>query len=153
MFKENVVLFFTSFFIKRMIFFKLLMIFFSDKRYLLELYYLYSLNMEETSNNNGNTLSIKFEASTGFRTTMAIEKTKTIEDMLKEYVNKIDLSEDTIGKDIVFLYKCAQLDPKSKSKVEIQFRDNSTIIVFDKRNIIPYWNIKFDSSCRNKTEI
>jgi len=109
--------------------------------------------MEETSNNNGNILSIKFEASTGFITTMAIKKTKTIEDMLKEYVNKIDLSEDTIGKDIMFLYNYTQLDPKSKSKVEIQFRDNSTIIVFDKRNIIPYWNIKFDSSCGNKTEI
>ena len=124
-----------------------------DKIYLLKLYYLYSLNIEETPNNNGNTLSIKFEASTGFRTTMAIEKTKTIEDMLKEYVNKIDLSEDTIGNDILFLYNGFQLDPKSKSKVETKFKDNLTIIVFDKRNIIPYWNIKFESSCGNKTEI
>ena len=84
---------------------------------------------------------------------MAIEKTKTVEDMLKEYVNKIDLSEDTIGNDIVFLYNGFQLDPKSKSKVETEFKDNSTIFVFDKRNLIPYWTIKFDTSTGVKTEI
>ena len=124
----------------------LLMIFFSDKRYVLKLYYLYSLNMKAT-------LSITLSASTGFKTTMAIEKTKTVEDMLKEYVNKIDLSEDTIGNDILFLYNGFQLDPKSKSKVETEFKDNSTIIVFDKRNLIPYWTIKFDTSTGVKTEI
>ena len=124
----------------------LLMIFFSDKRYLLKLYYLYSLNMEAT-------LSINLSASTGFKTTMAIEKTKTVEDMLKEYVNKIDLSENTIGNDIVFIYKGFPLDPKSKSKVETEFKNNSTITVFDKKNLIPYWNIKFETSTGVKTEI
>ena len=61
---------------------------------------------------------------------MAIEKTKTVEDMLKEYVNKIDLSEDTIGNDIVFLYKGFQLDPKSKSKVETEFEKTIQLLLF-----------------------
>ena len=113
-------------------------------------------NMNMQMNNNGpNTLPITFIASTGSITTMEIEKTKTIEDMLKEYVKKIDLPEDTIGEQIKFFYIDNQLDFKSKRKVESHFR-NCPIIsinVIDIGNIIPYWHITFDASPLNITEM
>lgn len=44
-----------------------------------------------------------FKASTGLETIMKINKNKTKEDMLKEYVNKIGIPEETIGKELIFL--------------------------------------------------
>ena len=113
-------------------------------------------NMNMQMNNNGpNTLPITFIASTGSIITMEIEKTKTIEDMLKEYVKKIDLPEDTIGEQIKFFYIDNQLDFKSKRKVESQFRNCPfiSINVIDIGNIIPYWHITFDASPLNITKI
>ena len=113
-------------------------------------------NMNMPMNNNGpNTLPITFIASTGSIITMEIEKTKTIEDMLKEYVKKIDLPEDTIGEQIKFFYIDNQLDFKSKRKVESQFRNCPfiSINVIDIGNIIPYWHITFDASPLNITKI
>ena len=110
-------------------------------------------NIDMMSNNRFNTISITFNSSTGFKTTMAIEKTKTIEDMVKEYLNKIGLSEDTIGKDIMFMCYGAKLDHKSKKNIGSYFRNAASITVYDLKNIIPYWNIKFDASCGIKTEM
>jgi len=111
-------------------------------------------NMNMPMNNNEpNNLIITFKASTGSITTMEIEKTKTIEDMLKEYVKKIDLPENTIGEQIQFFYIDNQLDFKSKRKVESQFRNCAfiSINVIDIGNIIPYWHITFERSHLNIT--
>ena len=115
-------------------------------------------NMNMPTNNidimSNNTLSILFLVSTGFKTKMAIEKTRTIEDMLKEYVKKIDLSEDTIEKDLIFIHNGERLDSKSKTKVGSQIIENDPLIsVFDLKDIIPYWAIKFEVSCGIKTEL
>jgi len=111
-------------------------------------------NMNMPMNNNGlNTLPITFIASTGSIITMEIEKAKTIEDIFKVYVKKIDLPEDTIGEQIKFFYIDNQLDFKSKRKVESKFK-NCPIIsinVIDIGNIIPYWHITFDASPLNIT--
>ena len=112
-------------------------------------------NMNMMNNNGSITLHVTFIASTGSITTMEIEKAKTIEDMNKECVKKIDLPEDTIGVQIKLFYIDNLLDFKSKRKIESQFR-NCPIIsinVIDIENIIPYWHIIFDASPLNITEL
>ena len=111
-------------------------------------------NMDMMNNNKFNTLQITFNASTGFKTTMAIEKTKTIEDLHKEYVKKIGLSEDSIGKDFMLLYIGAQLDPKSKERIESKFKKTFVIItVYDFKGVTQCLNITFDTSFRTEMAI
>ena len=47
---------------------------------------------------------------------------KAIEDIYKEYANKIDFQLDSIGKDFMFLYNGAQLDYKSQLTIGNKFR-------------------------------
>jgi hypothetical protein len=66
--------------------------------------------------------------------------------MIKLYVEKLDLSEDSIGKDIMFIYNGQQLNPKLKESIGSLFSNNSVISIYDVNDIIPYWNIIFDAS-------
>lgn len=43
---------------------------------------------------------------------MKKEGTKTIKDIIREYGNKVDVSEEKIGKEILFLYTNKILDAK-----------------------------------------
>ena len=68
----------------------------------------------------------------------------TIEHLLIEYCNKIDLPMDEFEK-IVFLFNGLKLDNKSKEKIGTKFRNNSKITVFDQCGIIDLWTINFDA--------
>ena len=89
--------------------------------------------------------TIHFNASSGLKTIMKVNKEKTIEDMAKEYVNKFDVPEKKIGNGISFLYLDRNLDPKSKERVRELLKNNSTIDVLDPFNMIP-WIIHFNTS-------
>ena len=97
-------------------------------------------------------LSIHFIATTGLKTVMEVERTKTIEDMIKEYVKKIGLSESSIGKEIIFIFCGKILDPKSKDNVGMILGHNSSITVFDQANMI-YLSIHFNASNGFKTHM
>lgn len=45
---------------------------------------------------------------------MKLERTKAIEDMFKNYVNKIGLSEETLGKENIFQYNDTKLRTNQK---------------------------------------
>ena len=60
-------------------------------------------NINMMSNNGFDTLSITFKVSARFKTNISIKKIKTIKYMLKEYVNKINLPEDSIGIKVKFV--------------------------------------------------
>ena len=61
-------------------------------------------NINMKINNGFDALSNIFNTSTtGFKTTLSIKKIKSIEDMLKEYVNKNNLPEDSIGIKVKFV--------------------------------------------------
>ena len=74
----------------------------------------------------------------------------TIEDMVKEYAKKIDLPEDYLGKEVMFLYTGTKLDFKSKQTIGSMFSNNATISVFDIGNIIGCWTIHFVASSGSK---
>ena len=83
---------------------------------------------------------------------MYVNKAKTIEEMFKEYVNKIGVSERTIGKEIIFIYSDSILDPNSKENVGNLLRQNSSIIVFDQANKI-YLRINLNATNGLKTHM
>ena len=111
--------------------------------------------INNSSNNykpNSRQISITFNASTGKKVIMKMDKSITIEKMLKEYVKEIDLPEDTIGKKVAFIYNGAQLDCKSQEIIGNIFRNTAVITVFDLEGIIGLclWTINFDVSTGSK---
>ena len=53
-------------------------------------------------NDKGYIINITFRESTGRKVGISMNSNKTIEDMYKEYANKIDFQLDSIGKDLCF---------------------------------------------------
>ena len=98
----------------------------------------------------GNKISITFYASTGSKVTLEMEASTTIEDLVKEYAKKIDLPEDYLGKEVMFLYNGAQLDYKSQSPIGSMFRNFASITAYDLFGIIGFWTINFDASTGKK---
>jgi len=100
----------------------------------------YMMNSNLSNDFTNINLKISFDASTGRKTVMEIKRTNSLEEMFKEYVKIIGISEDKIIKEIIFLYNGNKLDVKSKESVGNFFCkkyniSKITITVFDRNNI------------------
>ena len=93
---------------------------------------------------SGDTINVKFDASTGVKKIIRADKKKTtLKQLLKMYMDKIGLSDTMIGKQIVFLYCGEKVDVEStKTLEEYHIRDMSSITVFDVGNVIGAHNIR-----------
>ena len=96
-------------------------------------------NFQESENlgfsHNSNIKNIKFDASTGINVLIKADKNITVENLLKEFVHKLGLSENVIGTDLIFLFNGGKLDAHSQETIS-KFPDISTITVFDQNNVI-----------------
>ena len=96
-------------------------------------------NFQESENlgfsHNSNIKNIKFDASTGIKVLIKADKNITVENLLKEFVHKLGLSENVIGTDLIFLFNGGKLDAHSQETIS-KFPDISTITVFDQNNVI-----------------
>ena len=92
----------------------------------------------------GDTINVKFDASTGVKKIIRADKKKTtLKELLKMYMDKIGLPETLIGKQVVFLYCGEKLDIESnKTLEELRIKNLSSITVFDQGNVIGALNIK-----------
>ena len=86
--------------------------------------------------------NLKFDTSTGVRVIISVSKEITVAQALKEFVKKLGLSEDVIGKDLIFLFNGSQLDYKSQDLVKT-LPDMAAITVFDQNNVIGAKNILY----------
>ena len=84
---------------------------------------------------NSNIKNIKFDASTGIHVLINADKNITVENLLKEFVHKLGLSENVIGTDLIFLFNGGKLDAHSQETIS-KFPDIATITVFDQNNVI-----------------
>ena len=89
-----------------------------------------------TIGNGGYIINVTMNASTGHKIVISASADTTIEDLLLKYTNRIGLPPNVIGKDIMFLYNGAQLDPKSKQSIGSMFRNIAVITVYDLNGII-----------------
>ena len=82
---------------------------------------------------------------------MKLERTKAIEDMFKNYVNKIGLSEETLGKENIFQYNDTKLRTNSKEIIRDVLWNKSFInVLFESKE--KYFTFIFEpSSTRLKT--
>jgi len=100
----------------------------------------YMMNSNLSNDFTNINLKISFDSSTGRKTVMEIKRTNSLEEMFKQYVKIIGVSEDNIVKGIIFLYNGNKLDVKSKESVGNFFCkeyniSKITITVFDRNNI------------------
>ena len=75
-------------------------------------------------------------STTRSKTIMIVEKTKAIKDMLKQYINKFGIPEETIGKEIIFTYDGKKIYTNSEETIGSYFKNESNIYVFDSGNLI-----------------
>ena len=82
-------------------------------------------------------INVYFEASTGNTVVLNLDENIHLRDALKQYMNKIQLSESYIGTQIVFLYNGRKLDHDSEESIKIfKIVNFSKITVFDQGNVI-----------------
>ena len=75
-------------------------------------------------------INITFYESTRRRVNITMNNNNTIENLCKEYANKIGLPVDSLGKDVSFLYNGSQLDYKTQTTIGNMFRNSSIITVY-----------------------
>ena len=91
----------------------------------------------------GDTINVKFDASTGVKKIIRADIKTTLKELLKMYMSKIGLPDTLIGKQVVFLYCGEKIDVEStKTLEEFHIRNMSSITVFDQGNVIGAHNIK-----------
>jgi hypothetical protein len=98
--------------------------------------YTQNFNSNDALDPNQNIINITFKVSTGHQANMAVNGNIKIKQLIKMYVNKLNLSESVIGKDIMFIYNGQQLNPKSEDDVNSTFSNGGLISVYDVNNII-----------------
>jgi hypothetical protein len=82
-------------------------------------------------------MNITFDASTGVKTIVCVKKTTQFKDIFKEYVKKLGLFENVIGKQIVFLFNGKKLDENSEDTPKsLKLQNMASITVFDVGNVI-----------------
>ena len=82
-------------------------------------------------------VNITFDASTGVKTIVCVKKTTQFKDIFKEYVKKLGLLENVIGKQIVFLFNGKKLDENSEDTPKsLKLQNMASITVFDVGNVI-----------------
>ena len=84
----------------------------------------------------GYVINVTMSASTGNKVVIKASPDTTIEELLKMYMKRMGLSNDSIGKDVMFLYNGAQLDCKSQEKIGSKFHIAAAITVYDLKGII-----------------
>jgi hypothetical protein len=82
-------------------------------------------------------INVFFEASTGNTVVLNLKDDIGLRDALKQYMNKIQLSESYIGTQIVFLFNGRKLDHESNEPIKtFKIGNSSKITVFDQGNVI-----------------
>ena len=85
---------------------------------------------------NDNIINILFQANTGLQLLMPFSRNTTIKDILKAYMNKLQLSENYIGDQVIFLFSGHQLDKNSTNIIGNKYKDHMLITVIDQGGII-----------------
>ena len=62
-----------------------------------------------------------------------MESKDTIKNLIKRYINKINISENLLGNGIYFFSNSKQIEPNSEKTLE-HFPDYFSILVLDKNN-------------------
>ena len=81
-------------------------------------------------------ININFQVSTGPQKMMSAADNCPIKKLILEYGKCANYSENQIMNGLVFLYNSFKLDPNSEELVGKKIRENSTILVFDGRDIL-----------------
>lgn len=84
----------------------------------------------------GSIINVTLNASTGHKVVIKAGSDTTIDELLKSYMRRMGLSQESIGKDIMFMYNGAKLLPDNKAKICTIFRNAATITVYDIKGII-----------------
>ena len=94
-----------------------------------------SVRQERNILPNENMRNIRFDASTGIKIMIKLNKEATLEEAIKQFVKKLGLPESVIENDLIFLFNGSKIDVHSKKPIKT-FQDFAAITVFDQNNVI-----------------
>ena len=87
--------------------------------------------------NTGPRIDIIFTAPNGLRLIIATPLNIRICDLLSAYVKKLNLSENLIDKELIFVFNAVRLKKDEQKTVsEFDFKNHCSIIVWDRGNIL-----------------
>lgn len=111
-----------------------------------------NLNKKEAVDSSKDILNVFFEAN-GIITIINAKRETFLKDLIKKYLNKFQLPEEVIGKEIIFLHNSKTLDGMSSKSIESFHITNHTLIeVFDVYYILKGdWKISFNVTNGLKT--
>ena len=84
----------------------------------------------------GYIINVTMNASTGHKVVIKAGSETTIKELLECYMKRMGLSPDLVGKDIMFMYNGAKLEPNAQKKIGAEFRNAASITVYDLKGII-----------------
>ena len=90
--------------------------------------------------NNPNMFNITFRASTGYTVVMTVAPNITLNQMFKQYLDKVGVNYNHLGNGILFLFNGLRLDPFSNKIVSAVFKNYANITVFDQAGVIGAFN-------------
>ena len=85
--------------------------------------------------NQPNTMNLYFASSTGFNLMMVVSKFITLEQLFKDYMNRLSLPHYHIGVNIQFSINGRLINPKSNAQIGEILKNNSRIDVLDIGNV------------------
>jgi hypothetical protein len=84
-----------------------------------------------------NLKNVIFLASSGFKVLIKVPYYETVENLFKLFARKIGIGENTLGKDIFFIFDASYLQVNDKRAIyEITQASNPTITVIDSGNVL-----------------
>ena len=89
-----------------------------------------------TDNRINEIMSIGIKTTSGFHIFLSLPGNTTVNDMIKKYLDKLQLPYSLLGKKIKFIYNGNFIDPFSQLPIFSTFRDGSVITTFELRTTI-----------------
>ena len=90
----------------------------------------------KSQSNNPNMMNITLKASTGYTMVMTVPPNITVHEMFKQYLDKVGVPHNHLGKGIQFLFNGLRLDPFSNKMVSMVFKNYANVTVFDEAGVI-----------------
>ena len=92
--------------------------------------------LQQSQQNGPNLMNITFKTNSGVNVNLTVPGNITVNELLKRYLDKLNIPYHHLIKDLIFLFNGSSIDPFSKGIISELFRNNIFITVLDQGGII-----------------
>ena len=95
-----------------------------------------TIYINKSEMNLPNKLNIAFKATSGLNIIITVDVNAPLSSIFRQFMDRISLSYNYLGKEIQFLHNGSRLDPFSNEPAYTKFKNNSNVVVYDQGSII-----------------